>query len=110
MTIGTGFMIVATTMPMNMMLEKISLGMIETVKIFVLTLLFSLPFGLVVAWGRMSRIKIVKWLVNIYISIMRGTPLMLQVMLKYTVQVLSQCQEDSTKQQICSDTTRHRLL
>ena len=37
--------------------EKISLGMIETVKIFVLTLLFSLPFGLVVAWGRMSRIK-----------------------------------------------------
>ena len=80
MTIGTGFMVVATTMPMNMMLEKMSLGMIETVKIFVLTLLFSLPFGLVVAWGRMSRIKIVKWLVNIYISIMRGTPLMLQVM------------------------------
>ena len=83
MTIGTGFMIVATTMPMNMMLEKMSLGMIETVKIFVLTLLFSLPFGLVVAWGRMSRIKIVKWLVNIYISIMRGTPLMLQVMAIY---------------------------
>ena len=79
MTLGTGFMIVATTMPMNMMLEKMSLGMIETVKIFVLTLLFSLPFGLVVAWGRMSRIKIVKWLVNTYISIMRGTPLMLQV-------------------------------
>ena len=83
MTIGTGFMIVATTMPMNMMLEKMSLGMIETVKIFVLTLLFSLPFGLVVAWGRMSRIKIVKWLVNIYISIMRGTPLMLQLMVVY---------------------------
>ena len=41
MTIGTGFMIVATTMPMNMMLEKMSLGMIETVKIFVLTLLWS---------------------------------------------------------------------
>ena len=58
MTIGTGFMIVATTMPMNMMLEKMSLGMIETVKIFVLTLLFSLPFGL-------------------------GTPLMLQVMAIY---------------------------
>ena len=57
MTIGTGFMIVATTMPMNMLLEKMSLGMIETVKIFVLTLLFSLPFGLVVAWGRMLFIK-----------------------------------------------------
>ena len=83
MTIGTGFMIVATTMPMNMMLEKMSLGMIETVKIFVLTLLFSLPFGLVVAWGRMSRIKIVKWLVNIYISIMRGTPLMLQLLVVF---------------------------
>ena len=72
MTIGTGFMIVATTMPMNMMLEKMSLGMIETVKIFVLTLLFSLPFGLVVAWGRMSRIKIVKWLV-IHINNERNT-------------------------------------
>lgn len=48
MTLGTGFMIVATTMPMNMMLEKMSLGMIETVKIFVLTLLFSLP--LVLLW------------------------------------------------------------
>ena len=83
MTLGTGFMIVATTMPMNMMLEKMSLGMIETVKIFVLTLLFSLPFGLVVAWGRMSRIKIVKWLVNIYISIMRGTPLMLQLLVVF---------------------------
>ena len=68
---------------MNMMLEKMSLGMIETVKIFVLTLLFSLPFGLVVAWGRMSRIKIVKWLVNIYISIMRGTPLMLQLLVVF---------------------------
>lgn len=57
MTIGTGFMIVATTMPMNMMLEKMSLGMIETVKIFVLTLLFSLPFGLVVAGDECPELK-----------------------------------------------------
>lgn len=83
MTIGTGFMIMAAKMPMNMLLEKMSSGMVETVKIFVLTLLFSLPLGLIVAWGRMSKVTIVRWLVNIYISVMRGTPLMLQVMAIY---------------------------
>ncbi len=83
MTIGTGFMIMAAKMPMNMLLDKMSSGMVETVKIFVLTLLFSLPLGLIVAWGRMSKVKIVRWLVNIYISVMRGTPLMLQVMAIY---------------------------
>lgn len=83
MTIGTGLMIIAAKMPIDMMLQKMSNGMIETVKIFTLTLLFSLPLGLIVAMGRMARIAIVRWLVNIYISIMRGTPLMLQVMAIY---------------------------
>ena len=54
-------------------------GMITSIEIFLLTLLFSLPLGLVVAWGRMSKFKPLRWLMKVYISIMRGTPLMLQL-------------------------------
>jgi polar amino acid transport system permease protein len=58
-------------------------GMISSMSIFVLTLVFSLPLGLIVSFGRMSRIKPLNWLVKIYISIMRGTPLMLQLLVVY---------------------------
>lgn len=44
---------------------------------------FSLPLGLVVAFGRMSKIAPVRWISKLYISIMRGTPLMLQLMVVY---------------------------
>ena len=66
-----------------MMLESmVSLlmgGMITSIEIFLLTLLFSLPLGLLIAFGRMSSFRPLKWLMKVYISIMRGTPLMLQL-------------------------------
>lgn len=83
MTLETGFMIIAAKMPFDLMLQKLSEGMIETVKIFILTLLFSLPLGLIISFGRMSKASIIRGVVNVYISIMRGTPLMLQVMAIY---------------------------
>ncbi|MCH5301082.1 MAG: ABC transporter permease subunit [Ruminococcus sp.] len=55
-------------------------GMQATLLIFALTLVFSLPLGLLITFARMSRFKIVQWLAQIYISIMRGTPLMLQLL------------------------------
>ncbi len=58
-------------------------GFLMSLSIFVLTLLGSLPLGLLVAFGRMSRRGPVSWLVKVYISIMRGTPLMLQLMVVY---------------------------
>ncbi len=58
-------------------------GMLVSVEIFLLTLLFSLPLGLLVAFGKMSKFKPLKWLVSIYIAIMRGTPLMLQLIVVY---------------------------
>lgn len=58
-------------------------GMLTSIEIFALTLLFSLPLGLLVAWGRMSTIKPIRWLMKIYISIMRGTPLMLQLIVVF---------------------------
>ena len=48
-----------------------------------MTLVFSLPLGLVVAFGRMSKNAILRNAVKVYISIMRGTPLMLQLMMVY---------------------------
>ena len=65
------------------MIGQLSGGMLVTIEIFVATLLFSLPLGLIVAFGRMSRIKIIQWITKAYISIMRGTPLMLQLMVVY---------------------------
>lgn len=55
----------------------------ESVKIFTLTLLFSLPLGLFVAFGRMSKNWLIRNFMRIYISIMRGTPLILQLMVIY---------------------------
>ncbi|GHU60625.1 amino acid ABC transporter permease [Clostridia bacterium] len=60
---------------------QLTAGMVETLKIFALTLLFALPLGLLVAFGRMSRFLVVRAVVGFYVSIMRGTPLMLQLML-----------------------------
>lgn len=58
-------------------------GMVTSIEIFLLTLLFSLPLGLVVAGGRMSRLAPLRWLMRIYISVMRGTPLMLQLIIVF---------------------------
>lgn len=65
------------------MVEQLSGGFLVTVEIFALTLLFSLPLGMLVAFGRMSRCKIIKLISKLYISVMRGTPLMLQIIVVY---------------------------
>ncbi len=57
--------------------------MFVSVEIFLLTLLFSLPLGLLVAFGRMSKDKVLSGAVKLYIAIMRGTPLMLQLIVVY---------------------------
>ena len=68
---------------MATMLSQLTGGMVVSIEIFLLTLLFSLPLGLVVAFGRMSKNGIIKGIVKIYIAIMRGTPLMLQLIVVY---------------------------
>lgn len=54
-----------------------------TAAIFALTLFGALPLGLPVALGRMSKCAPLRWLMSVYISVMRGTPLMLQLMVVY---------------------------
>lgn len=58
-------------------------GMGRSIGIFFCTLVLSLPLGLLVAFGRMSRFRVVQLIFKAYISIMRGTPLMLQLMVVY---------------------------
>ena len=65
------------------MLLQLGRGMLVTIALFLLTLIFSLPFGLVIAFGRMSLNCILRNVAKIYISIMRGTPLMLQLIVVY---------------------------
>ena len=55
-------------------------GMGITVEIFFLTLLFSLPLGLFISFGRMSNNILLRGIAKIYISVMRGTPMMLQLL------------------------------
>ncbi|MCQ4023118.1 MULTISPECIES: amino acid ABC transporter permease [unclassified Ruminococcus] len=65
------------------MLLQMTSGMLETIKIFAITLILTLPLGLVVTFGRMSRFRIIRYITQLYIAIMRGTPLMLQLLVVY---------------------------
>ena len=56
---------------------------VKSIVTLVLTLVFSLPLGMVLAFGRMARLKVLSFLTKLYISIMRGTPLMLQLMVVF---------------------------
>ena len=56
-------------------------GFWESLKVFVLTLVFSIPLGLVVCFGSMSRFRPLKWLTRGFVWIIRGTPLMLQLII-----------------------------
>lgn len=70
-------------MTLQQMITQLAGGMAVSTQIFVITLLFSLPLGLVIAFGRMSKNKLIQTIVKVYISIMRGTPLMLQLLVVY---------------------------
>ena len=70
-------------MSLGTMLLQLGKGMISTTEIFFLTLLFSLPLGLFISFGRMSKNGLLRGISKFYISIMRGTPLMLQLLVVY---------------------------
>ena len=63
----------ATLMP------QVIVGLKSTLEIFTLTLALSIPLGFIVALGRLSKIKIINKITSFYVLIMRGTPLLLQI-------------------------------
>ncbi len=64
-------------------INQLAGSMLVTIRIFLLTLLFALPLGLLISLGRMSKNVIIRTIMKIYISVMRGTPLMLQLIVVY---------------------------
>lgn len=61
----------------------LSQGLFTTILIFILTLLFAIPLGIVVAIAQNSKNKILNAIIKIYILIIRGTPMMLQIIFVY---------------------------
>ncbi|MBR4204383.1 MAG: amino acid ABC transporter permease [Clostridia bacterium] len=67
-------------MSLMTMIAKMSEGLEKTCAIFFLTLLFAIPLGMIVALLRMSKNKIISGIVRFFITVLRGTPLMLQLL------------------------------
>ena len=63
--------------------KALNVGFIQTLKLFFVTLLGSLPLGLVIAFGSMSRFKPLSYFTKIIVWIIRGTPLMIQLLIIY---------------------------
>ena len=70
-------------MDLLQIMKQLAGGMGTSIEIFTVTLLVSLPLGLLISFGRMSKNPVLRAAVKFYISIMRGMPLMLQLMVVY---------------------------
>ena len=68
---------------MPIVVNALNVGFIQTLKLFFVTLLGAFPLGLVIAFGSMSRFKPLSFLVKIIVWIVRGTPLMIQLLIIY---------------------------
>ncbi|WP_283169780.1 amino acid ABC transporter permease [Curtanaerobium respiraculi] len=67
-------------MDFGTMMGLLGSGLLLTGQIFIVTLVGALPLGVIVALARMSKFKPLAWIARFYISVLRGTPLMLQLM------------------------------
>ena len=61
--------------------QSLNIGFLQTLKLFAVTLLGAIPLGLIISFGSMSRFKPLSALVRIFVWIIRGTPLMLQLLI-----------------------------
>lgn len=68
---------------MPIVVNALNVGFIQTLKLFFVTLLGAFPLGLIIAFGSMSRFKPLSFIVKIIVWIVRGTPLMIQLLIIY---------------------------
>ena len=64
-------------------IHSLNIGFLQTLKLFFVTLIGAIPLGLVIAFGSMSRFKPLSWLSRTIVWIIRGTPLMIQLLIIY---------------------------
>lgn len=62
-------------------IKSLNVGFLQTLKLFAVTLLGALPFGLIIAFGSMSKFKPLSFLVKLFVTVIRGTPLMIQLLI-----------------------------
>ena len=62
-------------------LQALNVGFLQTLKLFLVTLIGSIPLGLIIAFGSMSRFKPLKYFVDLVVWVIRGTPLMIQILI-----------------------------
>ena len=63
--------------------QSLNVGFLQTLKLFCTTLLGALPLGLVISFGSMSKMKVVNKITRLFVWIVRGSPLMLQLLIIY---------------------------
>lgn len=64
-------------------LKALNVGFIQTLRLFFVTLIGAIPLGLVISFGSMSKLKPLTWLVKMFVAVIRGTPLMIQLLIVY---------------------------
>ena len=68
---------------MPVVVSALNVGFLQTLKLFIVTLIGALPLGLVIAFGSMSHFKPLSWLARLIVWVIRGTPLMIQLLIIY---------------------------
>ena len=63
--------------------DALNVGFLQTLKLFFVTLLGALPLGLVISFGSMTRIWPIRIITRMFVGIIRGTPLMIQLLIFY---------------------------
>ena len=64
-------------------LQALNAGFLQTLKLFAVTLIGAIPLGLIISFGSMSRFRPLRYLVRLVIWVIRGTPLMLQLLILF---------------------------
>lgn len=64
-------------------IKSLNIGFLQTLKLFFATLLGALPLGLAISFGSRSRISVIRYIFKVFIWIIRGTPLMIQLLIIY---------------------------
>lgn len=62
-------------------IKSLNVGFLQTLKLFAVTLLGALPLGLIISFGSMSKFKPLSILVKLFVTVIRGTPLMIQLLI-----------------------------
>lgn len=68
---------------MPIVIHSLNVGFIQTLKLFFVTLIGALPLGLIISFGSMSKFRPLKYLTKTFVWIIRGTPLMIQLLIIY---------------------------